>query len=179
MEQSLCRWSLWGQIGGVGDCGRKMHAPTDEVRRAQMLCALPSCNRRLCKESERSRNFCCYMCEAGAFGRQPGAAHGNACSKKEKPPWDSQRAPLLPTPGWEPPPGEWSVPTQPDATCVRDPQPPRTKRAPRENPPPGVSEEIPRHLLWEVTSRVIKGENDLKMMDRFLARCYPIAIQAR
>ena len=71
----------------------------DESNRAQILCASPNCWRRLCQDPGCSKNFYCFICETRFFGQGLGCvpAHGQACSKKNKPAWGSPRAPALRT----------------------------------------------------------------------------------
>lgn len=178
------------------------NAPRNEEDRAMMLCASSNCWRRLCRDSTCSLNFCCYMCERNFLGIPGEQAHGPACSKKEKPPWDAPRASPHSTPGameYESKRSESGggrdsrgrgggargrssgganrhehVPTT--ATSA----PPTWASLPIVTAPTGPNQEmedVPQYLFWELSSQVVCDETSAKSISKFLSRCYPKAKQ--
>lgn len=153
-----------------------------EPERARTLCADFSCWRRLCREAHCSTNFCCYMCERRHFGEDLGAAHGQACSKKEKPPWDACRAIAQPSPSSS------LTPTAPVDLGVGHGAMPWHQPAHAWNPAPPVASvgadcdpeynEVPLGLLWEVTADVIRDDQARKVIDRFLKKCWTAALKS-
>lgn len=134
----------------------------EESERATTLCANPDCWRRLCRDPNWCRAFCCGMCEQGYYGEDPQQSHGCMCCKKEKPPEDAPRAMPERTPGGDDP--SWAVSAG------------KTRRKTGGSRPADGSwsaeEGRVKSVIWEATSRFISDEGARAKLDRFLWRCW-------